>query len=208
MLLSCPNELAVLRRGGWLFYKPAEEAFLAPWRFVSSLCVCRNGLYRRFLFFVFLYLSNLHPSARARLFSLFLTCFSQCVSQQYRVPRSFKLLAELEAAEKGKYPDSVAQYAPYISLGLKNPSDMTLTTWNASIIPDQVTHNACRQHISASVCCLIGGNNDGCSSPALLTNRTLASATAFTLSKCLPAEIIPNSPLRSNLKTLSLSPAS
>ena len=57
---------------------------------------------------------------------------------QYKVPRSFKLLAELEAAEKGKYPDKYAEYVPFISLGLADGSDMTLTKWHASIIPEQV----------------------------------------------------------------------
>ncbi len=57
---------------------------------------------------------------------------------QYKVPRSFKLLEELEGAEKGKYPESLADVVPFISLGLADGSDMNLTTWQASIIPDQV----------------------------------------------------------------------
>eukprot|EP00750_Incisomonas_marina_P008134 INCI15258.1.p1 GENE.INCI15258.1~~INCI15258.1.p1 ORF type:complete len:141 (+),score=20.92 INCI15258.1:100-522(+) len=58
---------------------------------------------------------------------------------EYRVPRSFKLLAELEAAEKGNHPEAFAAAAPFISLGLANPGDMTLTKWSASVIPEQGT---------------------------------------------------------------------
>ncbi len=61
---------------------------------------------------------------------------------QYKVPRSFKLLEELEGAEKGKYPESLADVVPFISLGLADGSDMNLTTWQASIIPDQVRARA------------------------------------------------------------------
>lgn len=42
------------------------------------------------------------------------------------MPRNFKLLAELEAGEKGLGD-------PTISLGLANPDDILLTDWNGSI---------------------------------------------------------------------------
>ena len=48
------------------------------------------------------------------------------------IPRSFKLLDELEKAEKG-----TAVPRPHntcISYGLADPGDMTLTRWNASIV--------------------------------------------------------------------------
>lgn len=58
------------------------------------------------------------------------------------VPRSFKLLDELEKAEKGEavpYP-----HTGLISLGLTDGNDITLTTWNASIIGPQGTSVADR----------------------------------------------------------------
>ena len=60
---------------------------------------------------------------------------------EYRVPRNFKLLAELEGAEKGLYSD-VQKYGEdcsWITLGLDGP-DATFTHWNASIIPHQGGH--------------------------------------------------------------------
>ena len=57
----------------------------------------------------------------------------------YRVPRNFKLLDELESAEKGKYQDvkKYGQECNFINLGLDG-QDATFTHWNASIIPHQV----------------------------------------------------------------------
>eukprot|EP01083_Nonionella_stella_P127614 386523_1 len=57
---------------------------------------------------------------------------------EYRVPRNFKLLDELENAEKGKYTD-VKKWGDdcnWINLGLDG-QDSTLTHWNATIIPHQ-----------------------------------------------------------------------
>mmetsp|Transcript_24638 Transcript_24638/g.30149 ORF Transcript_24638/g.30149 Transcript_24638/m.30149 type:complete len:143 (+) Transcript_24638:349-777(+) len=54
------------------------------------------------------------------------------------VPRSFKLLDELEQGEKGQgipHP-----HAGFISFGLVDSSDMTLSAWNASIIGPQNTN--------------------------------------------------------------------
>ena len=58
---------------------------------------------------------------------------------EYRVPRNFKLLDELQKAEKGEYTKNAryAATAGFISLGLANPCDIMLSTWNASIIPVQ-----------------------------------------------------------------------
>lgn len=58
---------------------------------------------------------------------------------EYRVPRNFKLLDELESAEKGKYSDAkkYGEDAIYITVGL-NGQDPTFTNWNGSIIPHQV----------------------------------------------------------------------
>lgn len=44
------------------------------------------------------------------------------------VPRNFKLLAELETAEK------TGGSCPFISLGLEVPNDKTLSQWNGSIM--------------------------------------------------------------------------
>ena len=59
----------------------------------------------------------------------------------YRVPRNFKLLDELESAEKGKYSDAqkYGEDCSWITLGLDGP-DATFTHWNASIIPHQGGH--------------------------------------------------------------------
>ena len=48
--------------------------------------------------------------------------------EQVVVPRNFALLAELEAFEKNSYSDMT------ISAGLADPEDMSLTTWNGSIL--------------------------------------------------------------------------
>ena len=51
------------------------------------------------------------------------------------IPRSFKLLAELESSEKGEaipYP-----HTGLISYGLLDAEDITLTKWRASIIGPQ-----------------------------------------------------------------------
>eukprot|EP01083_Nonionella_stella_P148329 469299_1 len=57
---------------------------------------------------------------------------------EYRVPRNFKLLDELESAEKGKYGDvkKYGQDCNMVTLGLDG-QDATFTHWNASIIPHQ-----------------------------------------------------------------------
>eukprot|EP00485_Elphidium_margaritaceum_P007452 CAMPEP_0202690112 /NCGR_PEP_ID=MMETSP1385-20130828/5218_1 /ASSEMBLY_ACC=CAM_ASM_000861 /TAXON_ID=933848 /ORGANISM="Elphidium margaritaceum" /LENGTH=157 /DNA_ID=CAMNT_0049345341 /DNA_START=58 /DNA_END=531 /DNA_ORIENTATION=- len=58
---------------------------------------------------------------------------------EYRVPRNFKLLDELEAAEKGKYGDIFKEHGQdvnMINLGLDG-QDSTFSDWNASIIPHQ-----------------------------------------------------------------------
>jgi len=63
--------------------------------------------------------------------------------EEYRVPRNFKLLDELEAAEKGKQ-DPNNQYKAdigFITLGLdEDYSVETFTHWRASIIPQQGQH--------------------------------------------------------------------
>lgn len=46
------------------------------------------------------------------------------------MPRNFKLLEELEAAEKGTGDMNV-------SMGLVDPDDILLTEWNASILGPQ-----------------------------------------------------------------------
>jgi len=50
----------------------------------------------------------------------------------YKIPRSFRLLDELNFAEKGKYPAHLSSST--VSLGLSNSEDMTLTNWSGSII--------------------------------------------------------------------------
>ena len=57
---------------------------------------------------------------------------------EYRVPRSFKLLAELESSEKGAYTDTdkYTEDCVWITLGLDG-ADSTFTHWNATIIPEQ-----------------------------------------------------------------------
>jgi len=53
------------------------------------------------------------------------------------VPRSFKLLEELEQGEKGG--GVPANHAGFISYGLNDSEDITLSYWNASIIGPQNT---------------------------------------------------------------------
>jgi len=55
---------------------------------------------------------------------------------EYRVPRNFKLLAELEEAEKGSKEEKRAEDYLYVTLGLQ-PNDATFSNWNATIIPHQ-----------------------------------------------------------------------
>ena len=38
-------------------------------------------------------------------------------------------------AEKGKYPDKYKKDSGFITLGLSDPEDSSLTRWNSSIIP-------------------------------------------------------------------------
>merc|ERR1712154_739993 len=64
---------------------------------------------------------------------------------EYRVPRNFKLLEELENAEKGKYSDTnkYGDDCNWITLGLDG-DDATFTNWNATIIPYQRSHIGAR----------------------------------------------------------------
>ncbi|CAK9027567.1 Ubiquitin-conjugating enzyme spm2 (Ubiquitin-conjugating enzyme variant MMS2 homolog) (UEV MMS2), partial [Durusdinium trenchii] len=54
------------------------------------------------------------------------------------VPRSFKLLDELEQGEKGQ--GVPAPHTGFVSYGLSDPEDMSLSNWNASIIGPQHTN--------------------------------------------------------------------
>mmetsp|Transcript_9572 Transcript_9572/g.11482 ORF Transcript_9572/g.11482 Transcript_9572/m.11482 type:complete len:113 (-) Transcript_9572:570-908(-) len=59
------------------------------------------------------------------------------MTEKVVVPRSFKLLDELEKGEKGTgipHP-----HTSFISFGLVDSGDMTLSAWNASIIGPQNT---------------------------------------------------------------------
>merc|ERR1712228_358202 len=60
---------------------------------------------------------------------------------EYRVPRNFKLLDELNCAEKGNYTDAKkwGDACNWVTLGLDG-QDSTFTHWNASIIPHQGGH--------------------------------------------------------------------
>ncbi len=58
------------------------------------------------------------------------------MSLDYRVPRNFKLLEELELGERGKY---AGPHAGWISLGLDG-DDILLSYWNATIIGPQDTN--------------------------------------------------------------------
>ena len=62
-----------------------------------------------------------------------------CDPTEYTIPRNFKLLDELESAEKGKYGDTAkyGQDCNFCNIGLEG-MDPTFTNWNASIIPHQV----------------------------------------------------------------------
>ena len=64
------------------------------------------------------------------------------VKENYKVPRNFKLLDELESAERGLYsdPKKYGDDCHWITLGLDG-SDATFTHWNASIIPHQVMND-------------------------------------------------------------------
>jgi len=53
------------------------------------------------------------------------------------VPRSFKLLDELEKGEKGKFE---SPHAGYVSYGLADSNDADLSDWNATIIGPQDTY--------------------------------------------------------------------
>jgi len=58
---------------------------------------------------------------------------------EYRVPRNFKLLAELEEAEKGTDDQKLGEDHRFITLGLED-NDATFTNWAATIIPYQGGH--------------------------------------------------------------------
>jgi len=58
---------------------------------------------------------------------------------EYRVPRNFKLLAELEEAEKGSDDRKMVEDQMYVTLGLED-NDATFTNWAATIIPHQGGH--------------------------------------------------------------------
>lgn len=60
---------------------------------------------------------------------------------EYRVPRNFKLLDELNNAEKGNYNDAKkwGDGCNWVTLGLDG-QDATFTHWNASVIPHQGGH--------------------------------------------------------------------
>jgi len=64
--------------------------------------------------------------------------------EEYRVPRNFKLLDELENAEKGKYVEQssgLGEDAKFITLGLTDKETAhELIAWSASIIPHQNGH--------------------------------------------------------------------
>ena len=70
----------------------------------------------------------------------------------YVVPRSFHLLDELNMAEKGKYPDKYKKDSGFITLGLSDPEDSSLTRWNSSIIPPQGTIIGDRMYNVIIVC--------------------------------------------------------
>jgi ubiquitin-protein ligase len=70
---------------------------------------------------------------------------------EYRVPRNFKLLDELECAEKGKFP-GLPSDTNFVTLGLARPDDTMLTTWNATIIPKQGTEIGDRIYSCTIVC--------------------------------------------------------
>jgi len=57
---------------------------------------------------------------------------------EYRVPRNFKLLAELEEAEKGSDEKQSEDYM-FVTLGLED-NDATFSNWAATIIPHQGGH--------------------------------------------------------------------
>jgi len=63
------------------------------------------------------------------------------IPKEYRIPRNFKLLEELEAAEKGLYTDTkkYGESCMCINLGLDG-QDATFTHWNATIIGHQGGH--------------------------------------------------------------------
>ena len=55
-------------------------------------------------------------------------------------------------AEKGKYPAKYKRDSAFITLGLSDPEDSSLTRWNSSIIPPQGTIIGDRMYNVVIVC--------------------------------------------------------
>ena len=81
-------------------------------------------------------------------------------SFNHRVHRNFKLLDELEPADKCKYSDAqkYGEYCSWIRICLDEP-DAIFTHWNASIIPHQGWHIGDRIY-SLSISAGVGYQDD------------------------------------------------